>query len=109
MPIPEATPAPSPTAAEVAAVGMAPAGGATISMVDDRFEPVTLEVAAGTSVTWANNGADWHSVAAYDGSFESGKLAPGESFSEILIEPGTIKYICKHHGLQGMIGQVIVT
>jgi plastocyanin len=88
---------------------MAPAGATTISMVDDRFEPVTLEVAAGTAVTWINSGADWHSVAAYDGSFESEKLAPGESFSVTFTEPGTIKYICKHHGLQGMIGQVIVT
>lgn len=103
------TPVPSPTPAEIAAVGMAPAGGATISMVDDRFEPVTLDVAAGTAVTWVNSGADWHSVAAYDGSFESEKLAPGESFSVTFTEPGTIKYICKHHGLQGMIGQVIVT
>lgn len=25
------------------------------------------------------------------------------------IEPGAVKYICKHHGLQGMMGQLVVT
>jgi plastocyanin len=108
-PAPAPTPEPTEEPAEVAAVGMAPDDGATISMVDDRFEPVTLEIPAGTTVTWVNDGADWHSVAAYDGSFESGKIAPGASYSVTLTEPGTIKYICKHHGLQGMIGQIIVT
>ena len=101
-------PQPTPVA-EVAARGTIPSGSAVISMVDDRFEPVTLEVSAGTTVTWVNNGVDWHSVAAYDGSFESVKLAAGETFSHVCSEPGTFKYICKHHGLQGMIGAIIVT
>jgi plastocyanin len=77
-------------------------------MVDDRFDPVSLEVPAGTTVTWMNKGVDWHSVAAYDGSFDSVKLASGESFSHVFPTPGAYKYICKHHGLQGMIGEVIV-
>ncbi len=104
---PADSPAPTP-AVELTAQGMIPGDGAVISMVDDRFEPVTLEVAVGTTVTWVNNGADWHSVAAYDGSFESEKLASGETFSHTFTEHGTTKYICKHHGLQGMMGQIIV-
>jgi plastocyanin len=100
---------PSPTSAqEIAGQGMLPTDSATISMVDDRFEPVALEIPAGSTVTWVNNGADWHSVAAYDGSFESEKIAPGESFSHAFPEPGTYKFICKHHGLQGMIGEITV-
>jgi plastocyanin len=83
-------------------------GSSIISMVDDRFDPVSLEVPAGTTVTWMNKGVDWHSVAAYDGSFDSVKLASGESFSHVFPTPGAYKYICKHHGLQGMIGEVIV-
>jgi plastocyanin len=54
-------------------------------------------------------GGDWHSVAAYDGSFESPKIAPGETFSVRLDAPGVYQYICKHHGLQGMIGRINVT
>ena len=82
---------------------------AEIAMVDDRFEPNSLEVPAGTIVTWINKGADWHSIAAYDGSFESQKLAPGETFSVPFDTPGVYQYICKHHGLQGMLGRLTVT
>jgi plastocyanin len=83
--------------------------GATVTMVDDRFEPTLLTVEPGTTVSWVNGGAHWHSIAAYDGSFESGKIAPGDSFSHRFDDPGTYQYICKHHGLQGMIGQIDVT
>jgi plastocyanin len=48
-------------------------------------------------------------VAAFDGSFESGQIAPGESYSYTFATPGEYSYICKHHGRQGMIGKVIVT
>jgi FtsP/CotA-like multicopper oxidase with cupredoxin domain/plastocyanin len=84
-------------------------GAVEIAMVDDRFEPPDLVVTAGTTVTWVNRGADWHSVAAFDGSFESQKLAPGETFSARLDRPGVYQYLCKHHGLQGMLGRVTVT
>ena len=79
-----------------------------MTMVDDRFEPRSLTIQRGATVSWVNEGADWHSIAAYDGSFESGKIAPGDAFSHRFDEPGTFQYICKHHGLQGMIGQVEV-
>lgn len=107
-PAPAAEPPTTTPSVETADLGMPPGDGAAISMVDDRFDPVTLEVAVGTTVTWVNNGADWHSVAAYDGSFESDKLAPGRAFTHAFPIAGSYKYICKHHGLQGMIGLVIV-
>ncbi len=80
-----------------------------IAMVDDRFEPNAAEVAAGTTVTWVSQGTNWHSVAAYDGSFESPRLASGESYATRLDQPGLYQYICKHHGLQGMLGRITVT
>jgi FtsP/CotA-like multicopper oxidase with cupredoxin domain len=101
-------PAPTPTT-PLATTGAAPAGNAVeVAMVDDRFEPNSIEVTAGTTVTWVNRGQDWHSLAAYDGSFESRKLATGETFSVRFDEPGVYQYICKHHGLQGMMGRVTV-
>src|SRR5215207_4712448 len=81
---------------------------AEIAMVDDRFEPKVLTVNAGTTVVWTNAGANWHSVASFDGSFESAKIAPGESFSHTFAAPGTYRFICKHHGRQGMSGQIVV-
>lgn len=89
---------------------MADADGlqAGVAMLDDRFEPKSLTIAPGTTVTWTNEGADWHSLASYDGSFDSGKMPPGASYSYQFTEAGSFPYICKHHGLQGMLGQIDV-
>jgi plastocyanin len=81
---------------------------AAISMVDDRFVPNALTVAAGTTVVWTNNGQDWHDIASLDGSFTSGRLGPGAIFSVTFSHSGVYKYICKHHFMQGMTGAVIV-
>jgi FtsP/CotA-like multicopper oxidase with cupredoxin domain/plastocyanin len=80
-----------------------------IALLDDRFEPPELIVAAGTTLRFVNRGANWHSVAAFDGSFDSGRVDPGSSFEVRLDVPGVYDIICKHHGLRGMIGRVIVT
>ncbi len=79
-----------------------------VALLDDRFEPPALTVAPGTLVRFVNKGANWHSVAAFDGSFDSGRIDPGGSFEVRLDAPGTVKFICKHHGLRGMVGQVTV-
>jgi plastocyanin len=101
-----ATPTPAPTEHDAASPGDEAA--VEIRMVDDRFDPTTLSVPVGTTVTWINYGANWHSIAAFDGSFESEKLPPGGSFSQRFDTPGTYQYICKHHGMQGMIATITV-
>jgi FtsP/CotA-like multicopper oxidase with cupredoxin domain len=85
-----------------------PEESVAVSMVDDRFEPALVTISVGMSVTWVNNGRYWHSVAAFDGSFESGRIEPGQQFSAQFNQVGEIQYICKHHGMQGMLGKVIV-
>src|SRR5205823_3673878 len=66
----------APTAAASApATSTTPADATTgptiaVAMVDDRFVPNALTVAAGTTVVWTNKGQDWHSIASFDGSFE---------------------------------------
>ena len=72
-------------------------------MVDDRFVPSQITVPVGTTVTWVNKGTNQHSIAAFDGSFESDMLSPGDRFSHTFETPGTVKYICKHHAMHGMI------
>ena len=79
-----------------------------IAMVDDRFDPAAATVRVGTMVIWQNNGRNWHSIASFDGSFESGKIQPGEYFSYQFSQTGTYQYICKHHGIQGMLGTITV-
>jgi len=105
-----ATAAPvAPTATAAPSAGPPAGVAAVVAMVDDRFEPNDLTVAAGSTVTWINNGQNWHSLAAFDGSFESGKVDPGQTWAHRFDAPGTYDYICKHHGLQGMLGRLTVT
>lgn len=86
-----------------------PADATEVVMLDARFVPGDITVTAGTTVVWVNQGADWHSVAAVDGSFASGQIAPGDSFSYTFETPGTYTYVCKHHARQGMYAKIVVT
>src|SRR5215212_5355794 len=75
-----------------------------ISVVDFAFEPGTLSVPAGATVTWTNTGSRPHTVTADDGSFDSGRLDPGEQFSQTFDQPGTFAYHCGFHPeMQGSI------
>lgn len=85
-----------------------PVGSVEIAMVDDRFDPAQLEVPVGTVVTWVNKGADWHNVSSTAAGFASEKIRPGESFSFQFNTPGVYRFVCRHHGLAGMTGQITV-
>jgi FtsP/CotA-like multicopper oxidase with cupredoxin domain len=89
--------------------GAAAASEVDVTLLDDRFDPPALTISAGTTLRFVNRGANWHSVADFDGSFDSGQIDPGGSFTVRLDQPGEYQIICKHHGLRGMIGRVIVT
>jgi nitrite reductase (NO-forming) len=57
-----------------------------------------LTVAAGTTVTWANDDPGMmHTVTAVDGSFDSGFLQDGETWSYTFEEPGEYEYFCAPH------------
>ena len=47
-------------------------GGTAVSIVDFAFQPASIEVPAGSTVTWTNTGAAPHTVTADDGAFDSG-------------------------------------
>ena len=71
------------------------------------FQPKTLEVPVGTTVTWTNQDAIQHSVTASDGSFDSGLFTQGGVYSHTFDAPGTYSYVCSRHG--SMMGEVTVT
>ncbi len=106
---PAETPTPGPAPDEVAAQGMLPADAVVVALVDDRFDPPWLEIPVGTTVTWVNNGADWHNVASSKAGFASDRILPGESYSFTFEEPGEYKIVCRHHGLAGMNATIIVS
>jgi plastocyanin len=64
-------------------------------------------VARGTTVTWTNQDAMAHTVTADDGSWGSGPLGPGTTYSHVFTSPGTYTYHCAFHPF--MTGTVMVT
>jgi plastocyanin len=102
-------PAAAPPAASVAppAASAGPAGGAaSAKIVDFGFTPATLTVKPGTTVTWTNTGGASHTVTADDGSFASGTLAGGATFSQTFAKAGTYAYHCSIH--HSMVATVVV-
>ncbi len=97
----------------VSGVGAPGAWAATygVSMVDFSFSPATLTVQAGDTVVWTNTDAAPHTVTADGGSFDSGSVAPGGTYSHTFSSAGVLAYHCGFHGASGgvgMSGQVTV-
>ena len=73
-----------------------------------RFAPETIQVAAGTTVTFRNADNFTHSVKLRDGSEPDHLVKPGESVQLTFVQPGTYDYECSLHP-HDMRGTVIVT
>jgi plastocyanin len=103
----------------------------TVSMTDKlTFEPKTVTVRTGGTVTWKNDSGVGHTVTAYEdvipegasyfasGGFESestarnrtsdGLIAAGESYEHTFEVAGTYEYYCIPHESGGMVGTVEV-
>jgi plastocyanin len=98
----------SPTRTATPAAGPAAAGAtAAARIVDFAFEPGTLTVAAGTTVTWTHAGNAPHTITSDTNLFNSFRLAPGETFAFRFDTPGTFTYKCEIHPAR-MTGTVTV-
>ena len=89
----------------------AQAADATVDMSSFSFKPAEVHVSPGQTVLWTNMDPVQHTVTADDGSFDSGLLDPGGTFSQEFDAPGTYQYYCMPHGgpgLQGMAATIIV-
>ena len=69
---------------------------AQVTIINGGFEPPTVNVTAGETVTWTNRGTANHQVVSDDGTFSSPVLAPGQTFQHTFLVPGTANY---HDGL----------
>ena len=72
------------------------------------YSPPTITVILGvnSTVTWVNNDVAPHTVTATGGSFNSGNLDSGQSWSFTFTTPGTYTYYCSYH--PWMKGTVVV-
>jgi len=95
-----------------------------------RFEPETLSVAVGDTVTFANRSSESHTVTAYEdelpagaayfasGGFSSeeeamdnlseGLIDPDETFEVTFDQPGTYGFFCIPHAGSGMTGEIVI-
>ena len=107
------SPAPAAASPTSAAVAQPTAGATTgaagapaVNIVEPPFRPpqawayapAALSVKVGTAVTWTNSGAVAHTVTADDGtSFDSGRIAPKQTFTLAPSKTGTFAYHCTFH------------
>ena len=70
------------------------------------FEPATITVKVGATVTWVNHDDEPHTATANDKSFNSKTLDNGDRFTQQFNAPGTYNYYCALH--PKMTGQIIV-
>ena len=83
-----------------------PVAATEVEMVKSyRFEPKTIEIEAGETVTWTNDDNFTHTVQV-EGQ-EDHRVGRGESVEITFDEPGSYAYVCTLHR-QDMDGTVIV-
>jgi plastocyanin len=75
-----------------------------ISIGDDVFNPRTVTISAGGTVTWTNNDSKPHTATGT--GWDSGMLSTGDTWSKKFAKAGTYKYLCVYH--DGMTGTVKV-
>ena len=86
-------------------------GGASVTAVDISFQPSTVEVPAGSTVTWTNEDTVAHTVTAGEpgepaDTFDE-SLPAGETAEVTFDEAGTFAYFCQIH--PSMTAEVVVS
>ena len=84
-----------------------PANTVEVVIKDFKYDPPTVTIDAGRSITWTNKDGVAHTATADDKSFDSGNLNEGQRFSFTFDKPGTYDYICIYHPY--MKGTVVVS
>lgn len=76
----------------------------TINIQNFLYDPPTITVKQGTTVTWINNDSVIHDVKS--DTFASQVLKRGDKFEYTFDKQGTFEYICTYH--PAMTGKIIV-
>jgi plastocyanin len=71
------------------------------------FNPTTITVGVNSTVTWTNKDAITHTVTSDSGTFDSGNVAPGSTFTYTFATIGTFAYHCNIHPT--MVATVVVS
>ena len=77
------------------APALAQSGSSTTKIVDFTYAPLSQTVDAGTTITFANNGARPHTVTDRGGTFDTGPVSPGASGTVTFSVPGHYFFFCR--------------
>jgi plastocyanin len=80
-------------------------GGPQVSMKDIKFNPETLKIKVGQTVTWTNDDSVGHDVTGDDfKSGDPGGIDSGGTFQHTFKKAGKFDYVCSvHPGMNGSI------
>jgi len=82
-------------------------GGASITISNFMFQPMSLTVAPGSTVSVTNKDSATHTLTATGGQFNTGDIDQNQMKTfKAPMKPGTYHYICNIH--QYMMGSIIV-
>jgi len=101
QPTPTPTPTPTPGTGTTVTIPIGAAGLTTTA-----YQPATVTVAVGGTVTWVNNDNIAHTATANSRAFDTGTINPGASASRTFSTAGSFPYLCSIH--PGMVGTVNV-
>lgn len=90
-------------------LGAAPGAGAEVVLEDTGFSPRTIEVEPGQSIMWVNGTDEVQTVIGEDGTWDSGPLQPGETFSVAFRDTGTFRYAADDGAVVGTVRVVEAT
>lgn len=76
----------------------------SVTILNFAYDPETITVPRGTTVTWTNNDPTAHTVTG--NGFDSGSIGTGETYSHTFNDAGTFAYGCTFH--PNMHGTVVV-
>ncbi|MCS7001566.1 MAG: cupredoxin domain-containing protein [Dehalococcoidia bacterium] len=83
-----------------------------VRIVEFAFQPQTVTINVGQSVTWTNNGSTLHTTTSTlpsnDPNYWDVRIPPGFAFERQFTTPGTFTYFCSIHRDQGMTGTIVV-
>jgi plastocyanin len=95
------------TASAAQEAAPATADGAPVEIKNFAFNPPTIEVPVGGSITWSNNDNVPHTATALDRTvLQSGAIQPGTSFTQTFATAGSYDYFCEFH--PNMKGTIVV-
>lgn len=84
-------------AAEGAGGGVQPGNVVAAEMRAMAFAPSRLEISSDATIRWTNNDVVVHTVTAEDGSWDSGPIEPGRTWSRRFEQTGDYSFHCTPH------------